>query len=174
MICNHTWCEKMYSLFCTQLDVTARPRGDVWPSGLLDVTTCRSMDYIQCLYTAEYRNLSKLRISHLSTQVILLISTCNNNKNLRIAAYEEHRSVPIFFLFGCHVPIKMFFWITFFHFCEHSIFLIPLGMDIECNKINHYQVMLLLLCLLLLWQLFAIDICIWIIDDPDIRMCWWN
>ena len=42
-------------------------------------------------------------------------------------------------------------------------------MDIECNKINHYQVMLLLHCLLLLWQLFAIDICTWIIDDPDIE-----
>ena len=27
----------------------------------------------------------------------------------------------------------------FLHFCEHSFLLIPSGMDIECNKINHHH-----------------------------------
>ena len=154
-------------MFCTLLDETAKPRGDVWSSGLLDVTTCHSMDYIQCLYTADYRHHSKLRISHLSTQVIL-ISSCNNNKIFRLAAYEEHRSVQNFFFVECPVPINDVFSILHFHFLYIWFYWYLGGIDKECN-LSSSSCPVTPTLLVTPVVIFAIDICTWIIDDPDIE-----
>ena len=55
----------------------------------------------------------------------------------------------LFFLFTCPVPTRSDFsnHTIFLHFCEHSFLLIPSGMDIECNKINHHHHCHNLVCL---------------------------
>ena len=57
--------------------------------------------------------------------------------------FPEHRSMPNVLLHStCPVPTRNDFLnhTIFFTFFEHLFLLIPLGMDIECDKINHHQV----------------------------------